>query len=127
MRQIHDMICARVRYDWDKELDFDQRHSCLGALLEGACVCEGYVDTFYLIGTLCGLGVRIQTGTVPTEGNSSRGNHAWNWVQVNGDWRLVDVTLDDQESGTTYDYFNIPISSAPGDHVWVWGPDGMRA
>ena len=127
MRQIHDMICARVRYDWDNELDFDQRHSCLGALLEGACVCEGYADTFYLLGTLCGLDVRIQTGTVPTEGNSSRGNHSWNWVQVNGGWRLVDVTLDDQESGTTYDYFNIPISSTPEDHVWVWGPDGMRS
>lgn len=130
MRQIHDLICERVDYDNGETLDKDLRHSCLGALLEGLCVCDGYADTFYLLGTLCGLDVRFQIGLTPTaEGEEVdywRSNHAWNWVKVDGEWRMVDITWDDLDPGIDYTYFNLPASAVPEDHTWVWNPDGSR-
>ncbi len=128
MRQIHDLISDRVEYDTDGVVDGNIRHTCLGALLEGMCVCDGYADTFFLLGGMCGLEVRLQTGLVPSgeENSDWRGNHMWNWVRVDGQWRMVDVTWDDLDPGVRYDYFNLPIDQVPADHTWVWGPDGVQ-
>lgn len=124
MRQIHDMICANVEYDYDKTPG--QCHSCVGALLHGTCVCDGYADTFMLLGTMCGLDVSIQIGGVPSgeELLVEMGNHAWNMVRVDGEWRMVDVTWDDGSG--SYDYFNLSRSEAPDTHEWVWGPEGWN-
>lgn len=124
MRQIHDIICANVEYDYDKTPDFC--HSCVGALLHGTCVCDGYADTFMLLGTMCGLDVTIQIGGVPSgeELLVEMGNHAWNMVRVDGEWRMVDVTWDDGSG--SYDYFNLSRSQAPDTHEWVWGPEGWN-
>lgn len=122
MRQIHDLICEKVAYD--TAMTLPDRHSCIGALLYGTCVCDGYADTFALLGTMCGLDVRIQIGTTPSgeELLVEQGNHAWNMVRVGEAWHMVDVTWDDV--GPVYDYFNLSRSDAPETHTWVWGPEG---
>lgn len=124
MRQIHDLICERVTYD--AEMTLDARHSCVGALLHGRCVCDGYADTFMLLGTMCGLDVRMQIGATPTgeELMAETGNHAWNMVRVDGEWRMVDVTWDD--GSASHDYFNLSRSAAPDSHTWTWGPEGWE-
>lgn len=122
MRQIHDLICSRVTYD-DNRISRDP-YNCVGALLDGTCVCSGYADTFFLLGSLCGLEVRIQSGYAPDgiEIPFFRTNHAWNLVRVGGEWRMVDVTWDDADSGICYDYFDLRRSEAPADHTWNWAP-----
>ena len=126
MRQIHDMICQNVVYDYNYEID--SRHSCVGALLHGSCVCDGYADTFMLLGTMCGLDVSMQIGGTPSgeELLVEMGNHAWNMVRVNGEWRMVDVTWDDVEGGVIYDYFNLGRDQVPEDHSWVWSVEGWN-
>lgn len=123
MRQVHDLLCARLTYDDD----YTSRdpYSCIGAFLDGTCVCSGYSDACFLLGSLCGLEVRIQCGYVPTDVKLKdlRTNHAWNLVRVDGEWHMVDVTWDDLDSGVVYDYFNLSRSQAPADHTWNWAPD----
>ena len=107
-------------------MTLDARHSCVGALLHGRCVCDGYADTFMLLGTMCGLDVRMQIGTTPTgeELMAETGNHAWNMVRVDGEWRMADVTWDD--GSASHDYFNLSRSAAPDSHIWTWGPEGWE-
>lgn len=121
-RQIHDLICARVTYD--ENFSSVSPHTCIGALLQGRCVCDGYADCFYLLGKLSGLDVRMQLGIVP-EGEQlpdSRNNHAWNMVRIDGAWRMVDVTWDDVGGSPRYDYFNLGRSEVPSTHSWNWAP-----
>lgn len=112
-RQIYDMICERVVYN-----EAGKFRSALGALLNGEGVCVSYAETFMLIGWLCGLDVRMQTG------EAGGGGHAWNWLRVNGQWRMIDPTWGDLDPGVSYDYFNLSMEEAARTHISTWNPDG---
>lgn len=123
MRQVHDMVCERTTYDDAQEA----RHSCVGVLLHGQAVCDGYADAFMLLGSMCGLDVRMQSGTVDVgeEMLYDEGNHAWNMVKIDGEWLMLDTTWDDVD-GTIYDYFGLSRAQASADHSWDWGPEGWN-
>ena len=118
-RQIHDAICERVIYVDDESTSEDD--TAIGAILNGQANCDGYSDAFYLIGTIAGLDVRYQHGDSYSKGMGdifSDVTHMWNLLEIDGTWRLVDVTWDDQESGTVYTWFNIGEDRAKRMHVW---------
>ena len=54
--------------------------------------CEGYADSFYMLGRMCNLDVRRIYGTA--KGSDGQwGGHAWNWITFsNGKSYCVDVT-----------------------------------
>ena len=116
---VHDALCERIVYTDDDATEEDD--NAIGALLDGRANCDGYADAFYLTGTLAGLEIRYQ------HGNSRRKeadesyrdvSHMWNLIRIDGSWRMVDVTWDDQEDRTVHTWFNIGADRARRTHVW---------
>lgn len=118
LKNIHDALCAKIVYTDDDATDEDD--CAIGAILTGEANCDGYADALYLIGHLSGLDVRYQHGDSVKQGLGSMfATHMWNVVSINGTWRLVDVTWDDQpDSAPLYAWFNIGEDRAAKTHVW---------
>lgn len=83
---VHDWLIRHIAYD----LAGDQGNNHAGsALLQQITLCQGYAQSFQLIGQALGVDVRIVTGTSDGIG------HAWNQVVLDGIAYHVDVTHDD--------------------------------
>lgn len=92
MRQVHNWLINTVEYDMDFESD--EPYSIVGTLLDGKAVCEGYARTFKYIMDEIGIPCVLVSGT-GTNSNGETESHAWNYVEINGNWYAIDVTWDD--------------------------------
>ncbi|MBQ3202945.1 MAG: hypothetical protein IJB36_04805 [Clostridia bacterium] len=108
---LHDRVCDAVVYQFSAH---DQ--TVVGSLLEGASVCAGYARAYQLLMQTVGIPVFIVTGY-------SRGeNHAWNLVQLDGEWYYTDVTWDDQNDQgghVFYAYLNLTFDRMEEDHTFL--------
>lgn len=119
-KNIQSAICARVLYAYMTNIsDCD---TAIGALLSGAADCDGYADTFYLVGRLAGLDVRYQQGIASNydlaENKLVTSSHMWNLLKLDGSWRVVDVCWADGENGIDYTWFNIGRDRASRSRTW---------
>ena len=93
-RFLHDYLAENLTYDLGAPNPRSQReiHTIVGALLNSACVCDGYARAFRLLCDQLHLSciVAIGEGTQP----DNAGPHAWNFVKLNGQVYHVDVTWD---------------------------------
>lgn len=106
---LHDWIIYNVDYDPEAlsnlptatpDPDGDNPY---GTLVNGVGVCGGYSSTFKLFMDMVG----IPCVTVPGLANNGEA-HAWNKVQLDGDWYCVDATWDDPTDADPYHvYFNV--------------------
>lgn len=96
VKKAHDYLCNHVKYTQDGRAEI---HMAYGALVEGKAVCEGYAISFQRLMEAMGIPCYIASGKVQGEG------HAWNLVQLNGQWYHLDATWDDQENRIIYNYF----------------------
>lgn len=116
-RAIHDALCALITYTDDESTDEDD--CCIGALLSGQANCDGYADALVLVGRLAGLNVRYQHGDSLNGGMGSYfSTHMWNLIELDGTWRMIDVTWDDMDGAPVYLWFNIGEDRAARSHVW---------
>lgn len=103
-------------------------------------VCLGYTSTFQLLMDLSG----IPCVTVHGTSHAGTAEHAWNLVQLDGEWYAVDVTWDDPvasfqvSEGLAHLYFNVTDeflrrhdhqwdeSAAPAaaGTAWAWRQEG---
>ena len=114
---IHDALCARITYVDDEAIDEDD--CCIGALLDGRANCDGYADAMLLVGKLAGLNVRYQHGDSLKGGLGSLfSTHMWNLVELDGTWRMIDVTWDDLGDKNCHLWFNIGEDRAALTHIW---------
>ena len=95
----------------------------MGALLNGRANSAGYSDAYYLVGSLAGLEVRCQRGESRVKGPGvvTYGEtvpHTWNLLLLDGSWRLVDLSWDDEEDGPACSWFNLGYDRAGRSHVW---------
>lgn len=121
-RNIHDWLCAHVVYVDDDYTDEDD--NAIGAILNGQANCDGYSDAFYLIGSLAGLNIRYQHGDIYNKDpalQSSGSTHLWNLLEIDGLWRMVDVTNDDVPYSQSYRWFNVGSISA--SEMLFWNED----
>ena len=89
----HEWLVQNIAYDREHlSDDVQDDHNLRGALLEGTAVCDGYAKTYAL--TLRKLGI---TGVLVT---SKDIGHAWNMVELDGNWYQVDCTWDDPVDGS---------------------------
>ena len=72
--------------------EFFDSFTAYGILINGVGVCSGYADAFALIATRAGLESVIVTGFL--QGSLP---HAWNRVNIDGQWYTLDVTNNDNE------------------------------
>lgn len=86
---VNEYLCDTVYYP-DSEPYAPLTHTVYGALANGEAVCEGYACAAKVLLNELGIYCDIQFG-VCTNG----GGHAWNLVQLEGQWYQMDVTWND--------------------------------
>ncbi len=86
LQLIHDKLVRLIRYDETMDQDRNQAYS---ALVEKITLCQGYAQSFALIGQRLGFDIEMITGEADGTG------HAWNLVWLDGKPYHVDVTFDD--------------------------------
>lgn len=96
---LHNEIVAATQYDmqvYDGGSDSDSPiYTAYGVFMNRVAVCDGYTKAFACIANELGIPtVRL---------SSEEMNHAWDLVQVDGNWYEVDCTWDDTE-GAYMDY-----------------------
>lgn len=93
IKEVHDYLCKINTYDYaaaENPYSHLYAFSSYGALLKGKCVCQGYASAFYRICKELGYNVRF-VGSDP-----DWGCHAWNIIELDGKFYIVDCTWDDQ-------------------------------
>ncbi len=116
----HDYYCTTYGIDYDyANLDlsgnaayFDFAHTAYGSLVEKSAVCDGYSSGFKLIMEKIGVDVMTVTGVGGSA--SSMGGHAWNIIELDGNWYELDTTWDDNDGRSVtgvenvimHEYFN---------------------
>lgn len=91
IKAAHDELRACVTYDDSTETDI-LSHTAYGALIKGKSVCEGYAKAYKLMLNAMNIKCNYVTSAV----------HAWNEVEYDGKWYMVDVTNDDTNNGYCY-------------------------
>lgn len=85
---VNDYLCDTVYYP--EEPYAPMTHTAYGALADGVAVCEGYACAAKLLLDALGVPCDIQVGEC-----TGGGGHAWNLVQLEGQWYQMDVTWND--------------------------------
>lgn len=107
---LHDYLCVNVEYA-EGNTNKDEYHSILGIVTEGKVVCEGYAKAFQYYMNKLEIPCRVVIG----------GNHAWNQVQIDGAWYMLDVTFDDptpDEYGRVRHTYFLKSDTKLSDHTW---------
>ena len=124
---VYEWIVRHVNYDFTHQdvMTPTPRASFTpyGALVSRKAVCLGFATAFQLLMDLSG----VECITVVGASSSSREDHAWNMVRLDGRWYCVDVTWDanHREYGDTsggregWRYFNVTSDyMAWTNHQW---------
>ena len=103
----NDMEKARVLFSWIAfNVEYDDKsynsgkygdNSPLGTYRNGKAVCQGYADLYQAMGNMAGLDSRMiigySRGIAYQPGQHFEApDHAWTAIEINGEWRLFDVT-----------------------------------
>ncbi len=106
---LYDALIDRCDY----VLDAPNAHNLYGALAEGQALCEGYALAYQYLLMRAGIPAMYVTGF-------SREDHAWNAMQLDGQWYYADPTWDDPKgnNGTFryYGYFALTREMMDWDH-----------
>ncbi len=99
IRTVYDFVCDNVTYDYDNlnNESHKLKYSAYAALINGTAVCQGYANLLYRMLYEVGIDNRIIAGKSKGE------NHAWNIIELNGEYYNADSTWDAGRSD--YKYF----------------------
>jgi len=102
---INDYLCDQAVYDYDALDDaaksnyqsydpkYEDSFNAYGILVKGVGVCASYAACYKLLADAAGLDAVVVVGVV----NGNMG-HAWNRAFVDGEWKTVDTTWNDDEN-----------------------------
>ncbi len=112
---MHDAMIDAIDYAYDNQGDPETEawaHNILGVFDGRGAVCEGFARAYQLLLNFKGVDCLFVTG-------ESRGQgHAWNVIQLDGEWYGVDVTWDDgSEETDPYAYFCLSETEFHESHV----------
>lgn len=111
VRALHDDLVNRATYD------LPSGGSCTTMLLHNRGVCEAYSRALWLMLRMAGIPCLIVAGHTDEP-------HAWNLVQVDGEWYHVDSTWDDptiigsNRNVLSHHYFLVTDAQLAKDHSW---------
>ncbi len=110
---LHDRLIDIVTYTSTSN---DQ--NAYGALVEGKAVCNGYTRAYQHLMNKVGIPAWYVRGTSNNPTTNTPIGHAWNLVELDGQWYYTDVTWDDQGKNTFYTYFNITTEQLLKGHTF---------
>ena len=114
---IHDELIKRIRYYEYQDINNIPaiKHTAYGALVDNEAVCDGYSKAFKM------LLERVGIDSIILAGEANNVAHAWNIVELDGEYYHVDVTSDKiQEKNSRYAshiYFNMTDSQIQKTHI----------
>ena len=92
IKTVHDYLVNNLEYD--TTLSNSNIYNLYGALVNKKTVCEGYARAFKSMMDDLGITCVIVCGTgVNSSGKTE--THAWNYINLDGNWYAIDVTWDD--------------------------------
>lgn len=118
---LHDFLVVNCLYNWEVATDQEDGDAYVaskmpwtayGALVKGDAVCQGYALAYKYLLTRAGIPSVIIS--------SSKMNHAWNGVQIDGVWYQADPTWDDptpnREGRARHAYFLLSDATFGSDN-----------
>lgn len=95
VRYFNEAICNLTTYDFPALEDgiYDDTYQMINAFNGKPVVCEGYAKAFKYLCDESNIGCLIVEGHIGS--GTGAGNHMWNYVELDGNWYLVDVTNND--------------------------------
>ena len=94
-KAVHDYVATRVAYDVPALTGHRPPQDPDTVFRTHMGVCEGYARLFHSLAGEAGLTSRYVVGDARNSGDPAEGEpHAWNAVQIEGAWYLLDVTWD---------------------------------
>ena len=116
-KALHDYLALNNEYDMRYYSGGMPRisYTAYGALVNRTSVCAGYALAYERLMDQVGIPCEYVTGM------TTNGYHAWNIIQIDGEWYHVDVTWDDptpdREGYVRYKYFLKSDKAMSRDHV----------
>ncbi|MDD3224308.1 MAG: transglutaminase domain-containing protein [Clostridium sp.] len=117
---IHDYIVNNTVYDYSNYVSGtipEESFTDYGVLVKGRAVCEGYAKAMFRLLNMVGV------KCITIKGTAQGQSHAWNIVDIDGNYTQVDATFDDPvttdgHSVLSHKYFDISDSQMQKDHKW---------
>lgn len=112
---LHDRLAYLVEYDFS-----ENNQNAYGALVENECVCAGYARSYQYLLNQVGIPAWTVTGVSVNPDSGKSEGHAWNMVQIDGQWYYSDVTWDDQGDDADeiyHAYLNVTEEVMEEQHV----------
>ena len=115
-KAIYDYITTTISYDWPAYNDgtyVTKSYTALDVLNDTIAVCSGYSNLLAAMARAYGIRAKIIHGVAQIDKNRI-GDHAWNEVYINGEWKMVDSTWD---AGRKYhNYYFMDKTKFAQDH-----------
>ncbi|MBQ6696926.1 MAG: hypothetical protein IJN16_09510 [Lachnospiraceae bacterium] len=109
VKYAHDYLTSTITY----QLNSPYNQSAYSALVRNVTVCAGYSRAFQYMMQKVGIPCAYVVGIAGER-------HAWNLLELEGDYYMMDVTWDDPLGNPSdvfyYDYFNITDSQIENNH-----------
>lgn len=119
---LHDYLVTHCKYS--ANLDTSSKsdiYRAYGALVNGDAVCNGYAEAMQLLLHCAGVPSKFVIGRAKNSGDEWI-DHAWNLVQIDGQWYHMDATWNDPvpDSGMqmVHPYFNVTDEILMENHEW---------
>lgn len=116
-KALHDYLALNNEYDmryYSGSMPYVS-YTAYGALVNRTSVCAGYALAYERLMDQVGIPCEYVTGM------TTNGYHAWNIIQIDGEWYHVDMTWDDptpdREGYVRYKYFLKSDKAMSRDHI----------
>lgn len=122
VKAIHDYVVTHITYDYNY-VDEETPENLLITIEKGRGVCGDYTQLFQYLCDRASIPCISETGYVITLPLGPP--HAWNVVFLNGQWKFIDTTWDDNTSNKiSYKYYLVDRFTFMKDHTPMMGvPD----
>ena len=115
VKYAHDYLISTIEYDYNAVYN----QSAYSAVVNKKSVCAGYSRAFQYMMQKMDIRCGFIAGTCVT--SSGSGGHAWNIVELDGEYYAMDVTWDDPIGASAgkfyYNYFNVTDASISNNHI----------
>ena len=115
VKYAHDYLTSTIDYDYNAVYN----QTAYSAVVNRKSVCAGYSRAFQYMMQKMDIRSGFIAGTCVT--SSGSGGHAWNIVELDGEFYAMDVTWDDPIGASAgkfyYNYFNVTDASIAANHI----------